>query len=78
MQPFVRGKAFESMSDKEYHFVLETLPQLRREILRLMDVFHQSFPTDERAMSRYPDLSGNRAAGYVMRQWMNLFVTPGE
>ena len=78
VQPFVRGKAFESMSDDEYHFVLETLPQLRREILRLMDVFHQNFPTDERAMSRYPDLSGNRAAWYAMRKWMNLFIISGE
>lgn len=66
------------MSDEEYHFILETLPQLRREVLRLMDVFYQNFPTDERPLSRQPDLSGNRAAGYAMRQWMNLFITPGE
>lgn len=66
------------MSDEEYHFVLETLPQLRREILRLMDVFHQNFPTDEKPLSRQPDLSGNRAAWYAMRRWMNLLITPSE
>lgn len=78
IQQIIRGKSFDRMTDIQYHFLLETLPQLRKQILALMSVFCRTFPSPRKPLSRYPDPSGNRAEGYIMRKWMNLFVTPGE
>lgn len=78
IQQIIEGKSFDSMTDIQYHFLLETLPQLRKQILALMSVFCRTFPSPRKPLSRYPDPSGNRAEGYIMRKWMNLFVTPGE